>query len=52
MWVPAVTVVMIPLIPIVAIICWVWCAPLYREYHTLELDEVNVKSKRGVVFRS
>ena len=49
MWVSAVTVVFIP---IIAIIYWVWYAPRYREFHTLELDEVNVKSKRGVVFRS
>ena len=29
-----------------------WYAPRYREFHTLELDGINVKSKRGVVFRS
>lgn len=52
MWVSAVTVAGIPLIPIIAIVYWVWYAPRYREFHTLELDEVNVKSKRGVVFRS
>ena len=51
-WVSAVTVVGIPLIPIIAIIYWAWYAPRYREFHTLELDETNVSSKRGVVFRS
>ena len=52
MWVSAVTVVGILVIPIIVIIYWVWYAPRYREFHTLELDGVNVKSKRGVVFRS
>ena len=52
MWISAVTVVGIPLIPIIAIIYWVCYAPRYREFHTLELDGINVKSKRGVVFRS
>ena len=52
MWVSLVTVVGKPLIPIVASIYWVWYASRKREFHTLELDEVNVKSKRGVVFRS
>ena len=52
MWVSAVTVVGILLIPIIAVIYWVWYAPRYRQFHTLELDGMNVKSKRGVVFRS
>ena len=52
MWVSAVTVVGIPLLPIIAIIYWAWYAPRYREFHTLELTETGVTSKRGVVFRS
>ena len=52
MWVSAVTVVGIPLLPIIAIIYWAWYAPRYRGFHTLELTETGVTSKRGVVFRS
>lgn len=52
MWVTAVTVVGIPFMPIIAIIYWVWYAPRYRQFHTLELTETGITSKRGVVFRS
>ena len=52
MWVTAVTVVGIPFMPIIAIIYWAWYAPKYREFHTLELTETGIESKRGVVFRS
>lgn len=52
MWVSAVTVVGIPLIPFLAIFFWLWYAPRYREFHTLELSETGVESKRGVIFRS
>lgn len=52
MWISAVTVVGIPFMPIIAIIYWAWYAPRYREFHTLELSETGVQSKRGVVFRS
>ncbi len=52
MWITAVTVVGIPFMPIIAIIYWVWYAPRYREFHTLELTETGITSKRGVVFRS
>ena len=52
MWVTAVTVVGIPFMPIIAIIYWAWYAPRYREFHTLELTETGITSKRGVVFRS
>ena len=52
MLVSAITVVGIPFIPFIAIIYWVWYAPRYREFHTLELTETGVQSKRGVVFRS
>ena len=47
-----ITVVGIPLIPFFAIFYWSWYAPRYREYHTLELTDTAVESKRGVVFRS
>ncbi len=52
MWITVITVVGIPLLPFVAIIYWVWYAPRYTEFHTLELSETGVQSKRGVVFRS
>ena len=52
MWVTAVTVVGIPFMPFIAIFYWAWYAPRYRQYHTLDLTETGVESKRGVVFRS
>ena len=52
MWISAVTVVGIPFLPIIAIIYWVWYAPRYLEFHSLELSDTGVQSKRGVVFRS
>ena len=52
MWISAVTVVGIPLLPIIAIIYWAWYAPRYLEFHTLELSDTGVQSKRGVIFRS
>ncbi len=52
MWVSVVTVVGILVLPIVAVVYWVWYAPRYRRFHTLELSETGVQSKRGVVFRS
>lgn len=52
MWVSVVTVVGILALPFIAIIYWAWYAPRYREFHTLELSDTGVQSKRGVVFRS
>ena len=52
MWITAVTVVGIPFMPFIAIFYWAWYAPRYRQYHTLDLTETGVESKRGVVFRS
>ena len=48
----AITIVGIAIIPFFAIFYWSWYAPRYREYHTLELTDTAVESKRGVVFRS
>ena len=47
-----ITIVGIPLIPFVAIFYWIWYAPRYGEYHTLDLNGSGIVSKRGVVFRS
>ena len=52
MWISAVTVVGILILPIIAIIYWVWYAPRYVGFHTLELSDTGIQSKRGVVFRS
>ena len=52
MWITAVTVVGIPFMPFIAIFYWAWYAPRYRQFHTLDLTETGVVSKRGVVFRS
>ena len=52
MWITVITVVGIPFLPFVAIIYWAWYAPRYKEFHTLELSETGVQSKRGIVFRS
>ena len=51
-WVSAITVVGIPLLPFIAIFYWAWYAPRYNEHHTLRLTATGVESKRGVMFRS